>query len=266
MILALILIFCPTPSNAGEDGKVVVDNNHKVIFGHEFPQMDDRLVQVGFWSRKYRIPKFSSHGSELYAWYETKDEADIQKFAFVQFIQGCRFSSFMNGAEVVTRFEDARAFLGKYVLFLHDGWELDSIDIDPMYWSTHESEGIRHQSLRVGGTDTTFPSRLMDVPSLGSKNGVGRRVFVTDIPSAGDVRRNTHIGTDIASNVSMKFRTCLYRVEDVPMVINPKNTNFATPIVCYFWDNSYVYDHERRVMTSPDTVAPACKKETVAKE
>ena len=89
--IALVLMFCPTPSRGDEDRKVVVESNHKVVFGKEFSQMDNRLVEVGFWSRKYSIPVFSSYGTELYAWYETKQDKNVQKFALGQFIKGCRF-------------------------------------------------------------------------------------------------------------------------------------------------------------------------------
>jgi hypothetical protein len=43
-------------------------------------------------------------------------------------------------------------------------------------------------------------------------------------------------------NVSLAFKTCIYRSRDVPAETQRTSVNFAQPLHCFPWDNIYTYD------------------------
>jgi hypothetical protein len=50
-------------------------------------------------------------------------------------------------------------------------------------------------------------------------------------------------GTGV-KNVSLEFKTCIYKASDVPAETRRDNTDFAKPINCFGWQNVYVYDFD----------------------
>lgn len=262
-----VMLLCPTPGVYAAS-PVIVTGEQKTIHADQAQLADARLIEVGFWSQDYHIPSVdksghdeSVYGSKFYAWYQTRNVEDLESFVFVQFIQGCAYSTSVGAQGIEIRMDHARAHMGKLGKpYIHVEWEIDSTDEDPAYWSDADLSPSRHHLLRVGGSAKTFPDRLTSFPAYGTYQKPVPRLFVTDTPSAGSIRWNPYAHKVIASNSSMKFKMCLFRKEDVPTTADPRDVDFATPIVCYYWDNVHVYDHERKVMTSPQTLASACMR------
>src|SRR5690606_9504588 len=68
-------------------------------------------------------------------------------------------------------------------------------------------------------------------------------------------------GNDCAKNISLEFRTCIYREKDVPLeVSSPSQLDFATPIQCHDWNSSFIFDHQTRRYESPEGIDPFCTK------
>jgi len=226
---------------------------------------EERLAEVGFWVRRYHIPNTTSDGhhestdgSQIYAWYRTKDTKDLEEFVFVQFIKGCVYDTFMKGNQVEAQWNVDRQFFGKRHPFIHPEWVVDSIDTDPVYWSMEDKVPSRHFALQWGIADGIFPTRLLDFPYFGEEKPTSPRLFILDTPKSGGLRWNPWGKISIATNASLRLKTCLYRKDEVPNSVQPEEIHFATPIVCMEWDNSYVYDHERKVMTSPEEISAQC--------
>jgi hypothetical protein len=230
------------------------------------------IEEIGFWVEQYRIEwkpagpvREQGFSTKLYAWYRTKDNSSLRDFVFVQFIQGCTFETRkINGAIAVSQ-PRVRTFFGKQgVSFNHRSWVIDSVDTDPAYWSDPEYLD-RHAWLRWGINDDSFPHRPQDYPTVAEGPPSEPRVFITDIPDGGDIRWNPWSKTLIATNSTFQFKTCLFRTQDVPAQASP-DTKLPQPLVCMWWDSSYVYDHDRNEMTSPTDIASACTATPDAKK
>lgn len=61
-----------------------------------------------------------------------------------------------------------------------------------------------------------------------------------------------------AKNISLQFRTCIYRTKDVPKNVSYNNAKFAKPIHCFEWRSSFVYNHYTEQFESPSYIVPAC--------
>lgn len=257
-VLTASLILC----HASVYADVIVEGSRKKIFTSTHIS-DKRLSEVGFWERSYRVMPSASDGSEgpfygnrLYAWYQTKQHTDLEEFVFVQFVKGCAFSTYADGAHISVEMDRAREHFGVVRKFIHPDWEIDSIDEDPVYWST---KSTRHDLLRSGGSADVFPDKTGEFPGYGERFPEVPRLFITDMPSGAWWWRRANSKAIAATNVSMWFRTCLYRAKDVPKTARPRDVNFGTPVVCYNWDNNRVYDHATGTMTTPVTLARECQ-------
>lgn len=235
----------------------------------------------------------SHQGTRFIAGYETVAVGDLENYLFVQFIRGCVFTTAENRktGEVETRFDSVRRLFGKFQLFVHKDWDIDSSGQggDPAYYtnlpdasklakdlaehgeSYRPPKSLRHffymwndkttESGKNG--ETVIPKLSTKLPDDNDTNffGLSRPknplLFVDDEPSGTTVMT---ISEDllIVRNISLEFKMCLYKTGDVPVGATPKDIS-AQPIVCIPWHSSFVFNHAQKEFESPPEIAQACR-------
>jgi hypothetical protein len=213
------------------------------------------------------------------ALYKTNTTACLKKFGIVQFIKGCYFNSTMTpDGNVKKWFGLVRDFKGKSVRFIHNDWEADTTDVDPLYWSTEKAvsktekqEDTRFEAYRYFINKTEFTDdeqtlnknfKILDngaelTASLAKGTPSFPQLYATDMPGAATYLDN------YATNTSVKFQTCIYDIKNVPTVGDPQLPGVSReeggPIKCLSWDFINVYDHAKGVFESSDTIDPYCE-------
>lgn len=196
---------------------------------------------------------------------ETTSPECLREYGVVQFIRGCVYHtrySLPDGAEIERAFDVARRLRGPRVVFSHPGWEVDRTELDPLYMSYPDEESrvdlyyVPHAPLRLRSdaaslmadfkhfNDPAHRSFLKDtdVPSSVA--------FVGDVPEGGVSVINEERTVLSAANASLEFRTCLYRLKDVPAAGDPAGEGVPPenggPIQCFGWTSRYTFDPATR--------------------
>lgn len=191
-----------------------------------------------------------SLGTKMTAEYETYSVADLEKFAVVQFIKGCYVST-INKKEGFERsiasvfFE----FFGKKnVPYCFPEFVIDSIDTDPVYYSG-EDRG-RHDLYKWNEVPGSFDKNTQKF--YGDEKPVRPKLYVEDnaLPTA-SYKPAGEYNLERSYDLSLEFRTCIYRSADVPRSTVETDVNFAKPIKCFNWKSSYVYNWDRKKFDSP---------------
>jgi len=183
-----------------------------------------------------------------YATYETATFATLEKYAFVQFIRGSVFTSRkdpVTGKTEVT-YDGALGNFDQWLVYKIPEWIIDAGSTSPTYMSI---EGMpQHYWYR-------WQNAILPPPWLTQDENIYRqdrsqlkvpRLYVDDNPQEALVVNGT------AYNVSLEFKTCLYKSADIPKTTTRDNTNFAEPLFCFPWRSSYVYNHDLKKYESPE--------------
>lgn len=174
-----------------------------------------------------------SYGTGMLTEYETASLADIEKYAVVQFIRGCVFDNTKNASGEIKEAGgiDIMHF-GEWKKFCFRSWMPDSFDKDPVYNSTPDDG--RFYFLRWNSVKGLHKFDTENY--YGFKRPKYPVVYLSDTPAA------AFRATNSARNVSLEFKTCVYRAKDVPNEVEADNINFAEPIKCFNWKSSHIYN------------------------
>lgn len=222
------------------------------------------LKQVIFRVQDIFMPKedkddIALYWTKMYASYVTNALSSIEKYAFVQFIRGCVFTSEMlPGGEVVTHLNVIRRHMDtpeEPTLFRHLDWVIDSEDADPVYSSGPGLSGNRHFFLQWTTPPGDWDPDLAQGNLYGEERPKLPQVYVTDFPMPA-----RHDPDGSVRNSSLEFRVCLYKTADVPLATRGSDINFAAPIRCFEWNQSFVYNHEKNSWERPTGVVAECKR------
>jgi hypothetical protein len=191
--------------------------------------------------------------TEMGAAIETTAPDCIRDFGVVQFIRGCVYHaeySAETGAELSRSFDVARRLRGPRVVFNHPDFEVDQMGRDPMYTAEDgETDRVGFSyiavpplRLRSDRASLLEDLKAVDNPSrrtfLMDAEKPAQTIFVADLPEGGVVTPLDDGKRLVANNSSLDFKTCLYRVADVPLSGDPT----AAPLVCFTWMSRYTYD------------------------
>lgn len=173
-----------------------------------------------------------TYGNGVIMEYETDTVLALEKYAVVQFKKGCVFHSSKNGAGKIDRnISDVVPSFGEKIPFCFREWVIDSQDTDPAYNS--DPEYGRHYLLRWNKPGS-YDNRTQKF--YGAQKPRKPVVYMTDYPAGAFVT-----GTGVR-NVSLEFKTCIYKSSDVPAETRREDIHFAKPLACFDWQNVYVYD------------------------
>ena len=146
---------------------------------------------------------------------------------------------------------------------------------DPMYGVTPEAP--RFDLYRIPGIPL---SRQEDAASLKadsdvllrnqytrihqSSAGPGRVFSTLDKPMEGMLLYKNEARPKKVISASMQFKTCLYRIQDIPTSGKPKfpgtPVDQGGPIYCLEWDNQQIYNPETEEFDHSDTIHPSCAR------
>ena len=191
-----------------------------------------------------------SFGTTMYAEYSTANIPALEDYAVVQYIKGCQFMSGMERGKTVKSWSIARKFFGDYIKFIHPRWVVDSIDQDPVYFSSP------HQTLRQGrylwndgpGYERAGEHLFSNSPPPTP------RLYVSDRPGTAFVDEN---GLR-AKNIALDFDVCLIPTSQIPLTLSPQFDLRPRAIKCFQWTSSFVYDFQQRRFTHPQNTNEVC--------
>lgn len=191
---------------------------------------------------------------------KTKSVADIEKFGIVQFIKGCRFQSEKQPDGKILKRTDTYSRMSAEGLkdFVHKDWEVDTDNADPLY-SAIDDELSRYALFRWNTNPKDFEN-LDEAPYYLEQAPPHPVVFLTDLPSQGGRIQVPPTELPKAANVSLEFKTCLFKIEDLPKSTDNKGSAIdkKKALACLDWDNKFVYNWKTNKIESPKTIDPVC--------
>jgi len=187
-----------------------------------------------------------TYGTGVIMEYETKTVKALEKYAIVQFKKGCVFHSSKSGTGKIDRhISDVVPSFGEKIPFCFRDWVIDSQDTDPAYNS--DPQYGRFYLLRWNKPGS-YDNRTQKF--YGMQKPRKPVLYMTDYPAGAFVT-----GTGV-KNVSLEFKTCIYKASEVPFATRRNNIHFARPINCFEWQNVYVYDFEKAAFQTNLAMAP----------
>lgn len=172
------------------------------------------------------------------------------------------WNSYLNDDGVLsTEFGVLRNFLGTArIQHIFPRWVVDSDDTDPAYGADSAS-GNRHYFLQSAkSVPTWMPDRQGKL--YGEAKPTIPFLYVTDAP--GPAYYSPKHKT--AVNMSLEFKTCVFKTADVPLRTNGVDVDLVKAIVCFQWDSKFVFDHTALVFYSPKNIDSECARPFTARE
>lgn len=202
----------------------------------------------------------------MYATYETATFATLEKYAFVQFIRGSAFTSRkdLETGEIDVAYNRALGNFNQWLVYRIPSWIIDAGEATPAYMSVEGAS--RHYWYRwqreilpppwISQEEYIFCGNDWKPPSPSNKETKNEELRCKNRPSAprlyvDDEPEGALVLDGVARNVSLEFKTCLYKSADVPQTTERDNVNFAEPLYCFPWRTSFVYNHDLKKFESP---------------
>jgi len=248
ILIAIFLL--PSLSFAG---KVVRGKTKTQVFKNKNCYKTDSCDLKSFKVESYDYgshfgPNDVNYGTGMYASFKTKTVDTLEKYSVVQFIKGCKFNSSIDeNGNITRRISEKREFFGDIVDFIHKDWVIDSVDVDPVY-NSHEQG--RHLIYRWNPTQNTRANHIYvykqypTVPFL----------YVRDFPGTARAQGES------AKNISLKFKTCLYKSADIPFQTGPKDVSLDDSLSCFEWSSSFIYNFKKKKYDKKKSIDPFCNE------
>ncbi|OFZ47540.1 MAG: hypothetical protein A2381_10140 [Bdellovibrionales bacterium RIFOXYB1_FULL_37_110] len=203
-------------------------------------------------------PQTSSYGTKMYLLFETSEVEDVKDYVAVQFIKGCQFESILKDGSIKYLSNISKRSFGEVVAFKFPDWITDSIDTDPVYNSHADEHLPRHFGYKWNKVRGSFEESTEDY--LRDQMPAHPEIYVRDMPGTAfvDSAKNAD-DFEYAKNISLEFKICLYKEKDIPLVSTRNNLlEDVTPIHCFSWSSSFIYDHEKKVFNQSKEIHPIC--------
>lgn len=202
------------------------------------------------------LERNASYMTDIRFGLQTYSVGGYGSFGVVQFIRGCKWRSTWDGKQVVKDASISRHHMGQIITFKHVGFEIDSDSLDPLY---HSYLGHRFALWRWNEKPSNDnPETAYFVYHREPSHGT---VFLTDLPGTSFFSAELIEGKQWAQNSSLEFKTCLFRLADLPLQTDPQGSNIdqAKALKCFSWDDKWVYDFQKGLMTSPAEIDSFCR-------
>ncbi|MFA6092233.1 MAG: hypothetical protein WCU88_01615 [Elusimicrobiota bacterium] len=215
-------------------------------------------------SREIDGPRQLSRLSSMGAVIETTSPDCIRDYGIVQFIKGCVYHtvySAKTGALVEKKFDITRALRGvNKVIFNHPSYEVDQDGTDPLYIAVpEETDRLAFAyvpktplKLRPDRQSMFADLKILDDPrqlTILKRHPEPTSVLLAiDVPLGGISAFDDRRMEISASNSSLDFKTCVYRIKDIPAAGDPAGEGTPPenggPLQCFSWSSRYTYDGE----------------------
>lgn len=195
-----------------------------------------------------------SFGTRMFAEFETENLETLEDYAIVQTVKGCQFQSKKSVSGVEYLYIYVRELFDDIVPFIHKTWQIDSVDRDPVYNNTPvEFKETWKTRLGLYRWNRVANSYHQDTEVLYYKEKPQTpKLYVVDRPGTAFYENG------VAKNISLQFKACLYKASDVPEVGHPDEIGFASPLHCFDWASSFIYDHNRDLFIKSEQIHSAC--------
>lgn len=198
---------------------------------------------------------WANYGTKALLSYQTKKVSDLKDYGIVQFVEGCQFTSKFENGEIKNRQNVNRPYRGKIIPYLHPHLTVDGPSEDPIAWGSDEVRRSRHFFYL---TREPGPDGSQRTDYFGIRPPQQSRLFVTSRP--GGVAAY-YPETKTAYNVSLHFKACIYKTDQVPESVEPEDVEFARPLHCLDWTSSYIYNFEKRTFEVKPGMHPFCQSQ-----
>ena len=253
VISTFLAVFLLNSSIFGQKGVVTVLSHKESKFVNINCKKTNTcdLKQVEYLVEDYSVGIENSYnyGTRFFARYQTNTVENLENYVFVQFVKGCLFSSKVEDGKVDISQDVAYPRESGSVMFKFPDWTIDSYNFDPVYSAAAGRSRFYYYIWNTvpGSFDTdTKKQYYREKPKI-------PQLYTVDHPgSAFYINRKAH-------NISLEFKTCIYRYQDVPASVSYDDINFAKPLGCYSWRSSFVYNHKTSRFESPSSISKACR-------
>lgn len=249
LIFVLLLSFC---IKAQESLLTILDHKISVFTNtncHITRTCSLKTVEYIVENYKINISEGDNYGTRFFARYTTNSTTELEKYVFVQFIKGCDFSSQLVDGDVRFYYDVVYPRTYDNVPFNFPEWTLDSYDPDPVYSTVPgRSRFYGYRWNKVRGSFATDTELL-----YGQKKPKYPQLYIVDHPGSAFYEQG------IGHNISLQFRTCIYRTKDVPKSVSYEKTDFARPLHCFEWNSSFVFNHFTGEFESFPEISQTCK-------
>lgn len=195
-----------------------------------------------------------SHGTSAFMSYTTKNIDDLENYAIVQQIRGCIFDSVKDyTGEVVKYSSYVRDLFDESVPYKHNDWEIDSVDKDPMY--NNGNADFRHAPYRWNTVKNSYAKDTEKV--YAKERPTSATLYVSDLPGT------AFVDSGEAKNISLEFKTCIYKTGKIPLVATPGDVNFSEPIACLPWKSSMIYNHDLNKFEAKNEIDSFCTQKDI---
>lgn len=215
------------------------------------------------------------------ATFETTSPECLRDYGITQFIRGCIYSTRVEKDGSISKYYKMRESRGTLAKFKHSVWEVDSVDVDPLYssysgpdaspenrhdWYTYGKGALLlkddHESLMLD-KDYYFVAKnkgyLMNAPAYNT------HAIITDTPSGSAFIPDAGAGAYEIETSSLEFVACIYRTKDVPMVGSPVDFDGSEeeggPISCFSWSDKSKFNQETKRFERTEKLDPFCFEE-----
>lgn len=220
------------------------------------------LKRVIFRREDYMIPPDDLANADVivqstrtFAGMITQEVDDLLRYSFVQYTRGCMWYSYAtpNGG-VETEFGVLRNFLGiSQLQHIFPNWVVDTNDLDPIYGAGEL--GNRHYFVQSAPEIPAWiPNKQGKL--LGEVTPTIPFGYVTDMTGPAYYS----FALEMATNMSLEFKTCLFKTADVPLQTNGIDVDIGKAVVCFPWESKFVFDHNAREYKSPQGIHSECRR------
>lgn len=219
------------------------------------------LKRVIFRREEYLTPPsdpmdIEIHGTRMFIGYKTANVAALLDYVVVQFTCGCMWyshpSSDQNDKNNITEFGIIRYQLGEKMQHVFPDFAVDSVDSDPAYGS---GENNRHYYVQWA---KSMPEWIPDRQGklIGEVPPTFPFGYITDMPGPAFYSQRL----SYATNMSLEYRTCVFKTADVPVKTNGTDLSTEKAIVCFDWESKYAYNHTTQRFEHHKGIHPECKR------
>lgn len=226
--------------------------NHKLGNGGEY--------NFTVYKKRFRLSRnepmiYANHMTDIRAILNLNGPNEFKKYGIVQFVKGCKWRSVWEDQSMRKELSIVRDHLNQRVVFKHVGFEVDTVDLDPMYsgWEGNRFALWRWNEKRSSDDPETATYVFHRDPPHGT-------VFVTDMPGSSFRSEAVYNEGITAQNSTLEFKTCLFNFADIPEETDAAGSNISLDkaLKCYEWEDKWVYDFVSEKMTRPKDIDSIC--------
>jgi hypothetical protein len=219
------------------------------------------LKRVIFRKEEYVTPPsdpmdIDIHGTRILLGYKTANVSALLDYVVVQFTRGCMWFSHQsadpNDQKNVTEFGIVREQLGEKMQHVFPVFSVDSVDSDPVYGS---GEHDRHYYVQwAKSVPEWIPARQGKL--IGEELPTFPFGYITDMPGPAFYSQRL----SYATNMSLEYKTCVFKTKDVPVKTNGSDVSTEKAIVCFDWESKFAFNHITQRFEHHKGIHPECKR------